>query len=135
VDFKFSLLVSPSALHFELGGTTYLNNSVVLVSNIGEEDDALLCTTDNQECCTNRQGEFHYPDGSQVPTFSAGQDFYRNRGSQFIRLNRRNGALSPTGRYRCDIPDASGNTQSIFISVGEFCCMHAAHALALVSAT
>ena len=114
-------LLSPfTALHFELGGTTYLNNTVVLVDDIGEEGNALLCVTSKQDCCTtDRRGEFYYPNGVLVPTNGRGQDFYRNRGDGFIRLNRRNGATSPTGRYRCEIPDAAGNLQNIVIEVGE----------------
>jgi hypothetical protein len=111
-----------TALHFALGGTAYLNNSVVLVGDIGEGDDALLCFTDNQDCCTNRRGEFYFPDGSRVPTSLAGQDFYRNRGSQFIRLNRRNGAVSPVGTYRCELPDANGMISVILIRIGKFSC-------------
>ena len=111
------LTVEPlQPLHFELGGTTYLNNTVVLVDGIGEEGNALLCVTSSQDCCTT--GEFYYPDGTPVLIRNRGQDFYRNRGDGFIRLNRRNGATSPTGSYRCEIPDAAGNLQNIVIEVG-----------------
>ena len=114
------LTVEPlQPLHFELGGTTYLNNTVVLVDDIGEEGNALLCVTSEQDCCTtDRRGEFYYPDGVLVPTRNIGDDFYRNRGDGFIRLNKRNGATSLTGRYRCEIPDAAGNLQNIVIEVG-----------------
>ena len=93
------------------------------MDDIGEEDYALRCVTNNQDCCgagtNNRRGEFHYPDESLVPTSSAGQDFYRNRGDQVIRLHRRNGARSPLGKYRCEILDANGVTQYLHINIGE----------------
>ena len=88
-----------------------------MITDIGEGDDALLCMTDNTECCrTGGNGKLFYPDGTAV-FFSISNSLYRNRGEQVIRLNRRNGATSPLGRYRCDIPDVSGVTRSIFINI------------------
>ena len=108
-------------LHFTLGGVIYGNNSAVDILSIGEgEDGALICRTDNTNCCgtlPNRFGQFYYPSGVQVPVNSAGQGFYRNRGDQVIRLNRREGANSPTGMYRCEIPDASGEMQNLYINI------------------
>ncbi len=92
------------------------------MSDIGDSDndgDALLCMTDNTNCCSNPNGEFYYPDGTAVG-FSFTNPLYRNRGEQVVRLNRRGDATSPLGRYRCDIPDASGTTRSIFIYIGMF---------------
>lgn len=92
-----------------------------MLEDIGEGDDALICATNNKLCCQDsRQGHFLFPDGSLVPVASAGQDFYRNRGSYIIRLNRRNGATSPVGRYGCEIPDENGALQRIFIHVSEW---------------
>ncbi len=94
------------------------------MADIGEGDDALLCVTDNTECCrTGADGEFFYPDGTAVG-FSSINSIYRNRGEQLIRLNRRNGATSPLGRYRCAIPDASGVTRSVLITIGGKCCLY-----------
>ena len=107
-------------VHFTLGGQVYGNNSVVPLINIREANDALICRTNNINCCgtlPNRFGQFYYPSGVQVPVNSAGQGFYRNRGDQVIRLNRREGATSPTGKYRCEIPDASGEMQNIYITL------------------
>ena len=101
-------------VHFTLSERTYYDGDTLLITDIGEGVNALLCVTDNTECCDD--GEFFYPDGTRV-LFSS-NFLYRNRGEQFIGLNRRNGATSPLGRYRCDIPDASGVTRSIFINIG-----------------
>lgn len=110
----------PLDFRFELGGNVYLNNTVVVVSDIGEEGNALLCFTDSPNCCSSsRAGEFYFPNNSAVSIKISGRDFYRNRGSQFIRLNRRKDAMIPIGRYRCEIPDANGITQNMFITIGE----------------
>ena len=98
----------------------YVNNSEVSISDIGEGEEALYCKTDKEVCCgtvPNRFGLFYYPSGVQVPISRAGQTFYRNRGEQLIRLNRRGDTLSPTGKYRCEIPDASDITQNVYITL------------------
>ena len=107
-------------MYFELKGKRYENNSAINILAIGEGDNALLCKTNKLDCCgtrPNRFGEFFYPNGVQVAIRIAGQDFYRNRGDQLIRLNRRGGANPPTGKYFCVIPDADGVTQKIFVNI------------------
>ncbi len=106
-------------VYFMLRGKNYTDGDTVMITDIGEGDNALLCVTDNTKCCrTGSDGEFFYPDGTAVG-FSSTNPIYRNRGEQVVRLNRRNGATSPLGRYRCAIPDASGVTRSITITIGE----------------
>ena len=107
-------------VYFELKGKRYENNSAINILAIGEGDNSLLCKTNKQDCCgtvPNRFGQFFYPNGVKVPIRSAGEGFYRNRGNQLIRLNRRSGTSSPTGKYFCEIPDASGMDQEIFINI------------------
>ena len=116
------VLFSYAALRFTLGGRTYLDGDSVSITDIGEGDDAaLLCVTDSTDCCGSPHfvGEFYYPDGNRVSVRASGDSLYRNRGDGFIRLNRKNGALSPLGTFRCDIPDSQGVLQSIYINVGE----------------
>ena len=110
----------PAGVYFELNGQKYPNNSVVTISAIGENDNALVCKTDKTECCgtlPNRFGQFYYPNTAQVPINRAGDGFYRNRGSQMIRLNRRPGTVGPTGLYSCEIPDSSGTNRKIFVNL------------------
>ena len=109
-------------MYFELGGERYDNNSAVNILAIGEGSSALLCKTNKQDCCgtvPDRFGEFYYPDGTRVSIFLSGDGFYRNRGNQMIRLNRKDGVSSPTGRYSCEIPDASGVIHKIFININQ----------------
>ena len=106
-------------MYFRLGDQTYQNGANCPMSDIGEASNALLCMTDNTNCCNAPHliGEFYYPDGSRVGVRASGDSLYRNRGQGYIRLNRRNGATSPLGRYRCDIPDSNGVMQSIYINI------------------
>ena len=98
-----------------------MNNTVVIGDDIGEGTAGLLCVTNKTSCCTgvNRAGEFYYPNGTMVPTLSMGYGFYRNRDSSVVRLNRRNGAQVHAGEYRCQVPDAGGVDQSLYINIGK----------------
>ena len=101
-----------------LDGITYLNNTIVLITDIGEDNDALLCMTVKSDCCrSSAVGEFYYPNNNTAVGYSQVNSLYRNRDTQVVRLNRRNNALSPTGVYRCQIPDSSGRMQNIYINI------------------
>ena len=107
-------------VYFELNGNLYLNNSTVVLSEIGEGEKALLCKTGKKDCCgavPNRFGQFYVPGGGQVPISKQQQGFYRNRGDQSVGLNRREGVTSPTGTYRCEIPDADDEMVKIYITL------------------
>ena len=121
-------------IRFQLNGAFYGNNSVVDLSDIGVGTNTLgdgdslglRCLTDSTQCCRGSDnpnggdtlGEWYFPDGTLVQDGTEpSRDFYRNRGPSVVRLNRRNNATSPTGVYRCEIPDASGTTQDIFVGV------------------
>ena len=104
-----------------LRGQTYLNNSIVAINDIGVGDNALLCVTDNPDCCKHpngntSQGEFYYPNNSRV-RFNVTDPWYRDRGPQVVRLSRRNAVLSPTGVYKCEILDSTGMNINISINL------------------
>ena len=109
-------------MYFELNGTVVTNNSEVSNSGIGEGESALLCKTMNEDCCgnePNRSGDFYYPNRVKVSVEKFNHRFYRNRGDQVVRLNHnRNTEESvQTGRYSCEIPDACGVNQTLFVTI------------------
>ena len=61
---------------FSLRGKTYQNNSVLVLEDIGEGDDALLCLTDQTACCSKTftdalgsvKGNWFFPNGARVPS-------------------------------------------------------------------
>ena len=107
-------------VYISLGGIVLPNNSYITVDMLGFrlDNNALICHTNNEECCHIRQtsenyplGEWRYPNGSIVhfidirltgeyPTFG------RNRNRSIVRLWR---VLEPKerGRFCCRIPDAN----------------------------
>ena len=108
---------------FLLNGTTYQNNSCVTLEDIGEDDTALLCTTNFTACCRapytgengSALGHWYFPNGTIVPSNGTYWGIYRTRGQMVVGLNRRRGEVD--GIYRCKIPDSTNVTQTIYIGV------------------
>ena len=107
---------------FSLRGTTYQNNSLVNLEDIGEGDDALLCATDQTACCRSDYtiggvvyGNWFFPNGTKVPSSGYRRDLHRTRGRMVLLLHRRRGGVE--GIYSCVIPDATNVTQTIYIGV------------------
>ena len=114
----YTLNVGDVGLSLKRNSTS--NNSIVLITDIGEGDDALLCTTNRQDCCadpSNRMGEWFSPDGTALGSKGAGGNIYRDRTGATVRLHRRNDATGPTGLYHCVIPDSSGVDQTLFVGI------------------
>ena len=126
---------------FSLNGTTYWNNSIVMLEDIGEGDDALLCITNLTACyqpdvndtekAVPASGNWYFPNRTRVPSNKVNYtsceewEFYRTRGQMVVCMNRRRGGVE--GIYRCEIPDAANVTQTIYIGVysastGEWLC-------------
>ena len=106
-----------------LRGIPYQNNSIVTLEDIGEDDDALLCLTNQTACCHGHYtgvngsalGNWFFPNGTRVPSSDNQWDFHRTRGQMVVRMHRRRGGVE--GIYRCEIPDAMNVTKTIYIGV------------------
>ena len=84
---------------------------------IGEEADALICVTNNVGCCFGSVGNWYLPNLSKLWSESSHSDIFIDRGTNVVRLNHRKKATFPSGVFRCEIPDANGNIQNIYIGV------------------
>ena len=106
---------------FSLNGTTYQNNSIVILEDIGEGDDALRCLTSQTACCRppyvngSALGNWFFPNGSSVPSSGMNWDIYSSRGRMVVVMHRRRSGVE--GIYHCVIPDTSGFIQTIYIGV------------------
>ena len=103
-----------------LDGNLYRNNSLVNISDIGSTNsEALLCLTNNKECCPTNgaREEWYTPTGTPVGDSDIDADFLRNSGHSVVYLLRLNNATSPTGVFRCEIPDNSGTSQNIYVGI------------------
>ena len=127
-------LCNIAAVRFELGnGTGPLqilnNNSVVDILSIGDAEtggNPLVCATQFTPCCAeyfSRAGNWYYPNRTEVPVMGAGYSFYRIRrdsGNGVLGgalMNRRFGAMGPTGIYSCILLDLNGVNQTLYIGL------------------
>ena len=95
----------------------YPNNSVVTQADIGDRfrGPALYCLTPSTECCSSSvSGEWYLPD--ETPVSSSTTPFSRSQVPSAVSLLR-NSATPPTGVFRCEIPDASGTRQDVYVGI------------------
>ena len=127
-----------TGIYFTLNGTVYLPGDTVLITDIGSHttDDifgtrsSLLCITSNVNtgCCRSTdnpfglgsRGDWYFPNGTRILSTQE-NNFYRVRYLQQIQLYRRNGAMSPTGDFTCEIPNDADSTMpfTATIRIGE----------------
>ena len=127
-------MFSISGVFLSLNGVIVPNNGYVLASSIGSNDDGILCNTDRNSCCRasdnpngGAQGHWYDPEGNEVGSYTDeytaengyANFFARNRGSGIVRLYR-SGSPSERGQFRCEIPNASGNTETRYVNIGEW---------------
>ena len=109
---------------FEHDGLDLSNNSFIFFINIGDHGDrALKCVTDNVNCCNNTDvGGWRDERGRPVYLGADGVTcLYVTRGDGVISLHRkreRGCADHTSGLWRCDIPDSSGEMQSLYAYIG-----------------
>ena len=119
----FVCLSCTTGITLTLDSVDYTNNSVVTITDIGTGSAALLCITTYSDCCAsgNPRTQWYFPNGAQVPnlgmpvpsmTFSRTRS--RNPGTVLLH---RNSEVTTTGVFHCDIPDDSGDIQSIYVGV------------------
>ena len=124
----FALVVvanSQAYPRFEFGSRVLPNNSYIFRRDIGEGvNNYLRCVTDysNEDFSGGSEsgmGNWYDEQGMEVHQGAGGDsDLYVTRGEGVVYLNRRNMRGGQSGMWRCDIPDRTGTTQSIYIYTG-----------------
>jgi len=110
------------------------------MTDIGTGNATLLCTTLYTPCCSdlgNPDTQWYFPNGSQVLN-SSNLPYYQTRNNPFfgeitvppsVLLHRNpEGTTCTTGIFHCDIPDASGVLQNLYVGIytsttGESCTL------------
>ena len=117
--YKVCVFVCAAGIGLTLNNVSYTNNSVVNITDIGTGSAALICTTTYRPCClsANQETQWYLPNGTQLSNANT-QPYYRTRSRSpgVVYLNRNPGATT-TGVFHCDIPDASGDLQSIYVGI------------------
>ena len=98
------------------------NNSYIFFGSISHDESGLKCVTNTSiDCCNDTSvGNWRDVRGSPVQEGRDGTScLYVTRGDGEISLNRKSGCTDHTsGLWRCDIPDSSGDMQSLYIYIG-----------------
>ena len=119
-----------SAVGLTLNSMNHANNSIVTRTDIGTNSAALLCTTTLPGCCSSSNPETQWvlPNGSPLSN-DGNLPYYRTRSrNPPTVLLHRNPQGTTTGIFRCDIVDASGALQRMFVGIydsgtGESCTL------------
>ena len=117
----YSVIVNCQSLpQFHSLGDILRNNTVIYYDRIDHEGGALKCVTSMSiDCCHDTNVSNWRDEGGELVQEGAdyGTCLYVSRGDGEISLNRRNiDCIPPTsGLWRCDIPDSSGEIQSLYI--------------------
>ena len=136
---KFVCLSCATGIGLTLNSVQYTNNSVVTITDIGTGSAALLCTTTFKPCCFSGPPpgtHWYFPNGNRVDRFNI-LPYYRNRTNTGVPsyspigtvLLHRNPEGATTGVFHCEILDATGVFQSIYVGIytattGESCTLH-----------
>ena len=107
---------------FEFINLPLSNNSFIWYPDIGHGDNSLKCVTDNEMCCSGSEVA-GWRDERERP-FHEGVNgtscLYVTTGDGVISLNRKLGCSDHTpGLWKCDIPDSSGEIQSLYIYISD----------------
>ena len=134
-DYSLCVLSCTTGIGLTLNNVQYTNNSVVTISDIGTGSAALLCTTTYQPCCFSSPPpgtHWYFPNETRLENNNA-LPYYRTRtasgpSSSGSVILHRNPEGTTTGVFRCEIHDASGDFQSLYVGIytattGEFCTL------------
>ena len=99
---------------------------MVSLTDIGKGYNALHCLTNLSTCCRGADGgsagEWFLPEQTTVVDVDAPnagtESFTRSSSPSAVLLNRRTGAVGPTGLFTCQVPDGSGTNRTLYIGVG-----------------
>ncbi len=100
----------------------YPTNSLVNLSDIGLDNNLLICYTDLITCCRNEDnpsgvsmGSWQYPNNSFVISRQTANSniLSRSRSKQAVILHRGINAVGPSGIYTCNIPHQNGRNQQL----------------------
>ena len=110
-------------MEVELSGTTYTaNNTVLLLDEIVENTNPVICRTDLTSCCRNPfVGEWFFSNGTMIRTITESTDgWYRTRSSnREVFLHRRPQTTTILDYYCCVIPTASNTDSTVCVFLSE----------------
>ena len=113
------------------GGLGYPNNTELRLTDVFgiTSSYSLLCVTERRPCCSdpnasNKAGDWYYQNGTAVPSFDTGLDFYTSRGDDgTVRLHARdNVSLMNTSQFCCEILNINDLSQKLCVNICDSDC-------------
>ena len=105
-----------------MNGAIIPNHGFVLLDNIGESRESLLCLTDLPACCRRdytggrgHLGDWFFPNETMVPNMGDQWDFFRTRGQMVVLMHRRRSGV--TGIYHCGVPNENEDPHRLYVGV------------------
>ena len=103
-----------------LGGYEIENHSFLRFLDVTTEDGALMCVSDNTDCCTEDNANWFRPDSTTALTMTSSPYFVTRSSTDSQRnvaLNRVDGGATDDddGLYHCDIIGTDGSTQMLYV--------------------
>ena len=91
-------------------------------SNTASPQSAVVCTSDRMPCCKQQPqyGEWKFPGGGLVQSRSQQPSTYVRTRDDIGNVNLfrvTNAVISPTGRFCCEVENATGNNQTLCINI------------------
>jgi hypothetical protein len=109
-------------------GQVYPNNTELSLSDVFGimSRYSILCVTERRPCCSgsNRAGDWHYQNGTAVPSYGHGFAFYTSRGDDgMVRLHTRdNISLMNTSQFCCELLNMNDLSQKLCTNICDTDC-------------
>ena len=123
-----------AGVYLSIGETPIANDGYVNSYDMIQNDLSLICHTNKMNCCrVVPQGDWYYPNGTTVDTYTANsaqkripEFFSRYRSLRRVDLNTRGTDglrtfLGPPerGRFYCKVPDANNVNRTVYVNICE----------------
>lgn len=103
-----------------LNGDVIANNTDIASTELGKDAQALLCVTNNEDCCAaadySIMAMFLHPNGTSVGE-SQSENLYVTKGHQIIRLNHHGNVEVEDGQYCCSVPNSQDNVETHCVNI------------------
>lgn len=88
------------------------------MDDIGQGSQRIVCFTSEMNCCSSTElGRWVLANGMVVPESSSGEDIFVSRESSIVGFTRLRDAGIESGLLRCEISDAEGQMQRLYVGV------------------
>ena len=119
---RLTLLLLPRQVLLQFAGVRLMSNGVAIenhsflkFTDVATGDNALMCMSENTECCTTDNANWYLPGSDSPITTTEEPGYFVTRGSNYVALNRESGDTDVDGLYRCEILGTDGNIQKLYV--------------------